>query len=465
MRAILLGFAGVLALGLLVGSCGNLDTVGGHYPGMRVYEAPDGSYHLHYADPPWTEAETGVGYGSLAPVLVAKAVYLGVELDLEAYLLQVDPVACVSAAAAAASDRALAVAAGEVVTVDLRDLRNTAGDEGSELITSDGSGSLAALLSGGAQKTIADNGFTVRARRVYFPVADAAGTCFRVLVLSVYDLDEPDLTFMLRSFEPRGQDAAAGGACRGAPTGRTLLAAVAMAAGLGLTPGPAAAEERDEPAPMPEPSAHPPTTPGPGPGGASPDRGEVADLPDYGPRPAEEPAVASAPAPRPATLRLKRAPRLKLVYHRYTDHKIGGEPAPFNVAALTFYPLSEWVRLGCSLRFGIEDGHPGKRSWFLDILFSAGLQWLEAVRGVTPFAEFSVGPGFRMYTTFNNSIPSLQWSFGVDGGLEVYLGGRVYLTGAIGWTRPVVSINRASLGRQSIDVYGDTWILKVGLGI
>ena len=49
MRALLLTLAGALA----VASCGKLDTVGGHYPSMKLYQPAGGGYHIHYADPPW----------------------------------------------------------------------------------------------------------------------------------------------------------------------------------------------------------------------------------------------------------------------------------------------------------------------------------------------------------------------------------------------------------------------------
>jgi hypothetical protein len=203
MRALLLTLAGALA----VASCGKLDTVGGHYPGMRLLQPAAAGYHLHYADPPWSLAEADADYGALQPALVIKAVYLGVDLSLVVYDLQVDRVDCVSAVAAASDARDAAAAAGEVIDFGVRDFESSAGDVASEFGTHDGSGSLKALLPGGAQTTIEKNEFTVRARRTFFEAGAAGQGCFRVFVLSIYELDEHDLSFMLGSFEPRLQGA------------------------------------------------------------------------------------------------------------------------------------------------------------------------------------------------------------------------------------------------------------------
>jgi hypothetical protein len=253
------------------------------------------------------------------------------------------------------------------------------------------------------------------------------------------------------------------------------LAAVVLLAG-GVAAAQGAAVPRDEPEPAPEPLP----APGPAP---------IDDLPDYGPRPEGEAAaaamppgaapgtapgatpdapLAAAPASQPRLkvppLVIKRVPRFKLTYQRFVDHRLGGEASPYHVAAVSFYPLSTWVRLGCTVRFGMEESD-SKKSWFLDALFSGGLQVPEFVRGVTPFVDFNVGPGFRLYTTFNNSMPALQWTFGLDAGAEVHLGGRLYVSGAVGWVRPIARIKQATAGREMVDVYGDAFIFKLGLGL
>ena len=207
MRAFLLTLAGALA----VASCGKVDTVGGQYPGAKLYQAVGGAYHLHYPDPPWAVADPTVDYGSLAPVLVVRGVYLGHDLSLYVYELQVDRVGCSAPAAVAAAEQSVAAGAGEVIDFGVRDFENAAGDVASEFGTHDGAGgTLKALLSTKAQKTLTDHGYTVHARRTYFAATDAGGGCLRVTVLTVYDVEEHALSYVLRSFEPRPAEVTAG---------------------------------------------------------------------------------------------------------------------------------------------------------------------------------------------------------------------------------------------------------------
>jgi hypothetical protein len=244
-----------------------------------------------------------------------------------------------------------------------------------------------------------------------------------------------------------------------------LAAALGLAAGVASAQGPAV--PRDEPEPQPEPGAdqpEPAPSPAPFPAPPAPGPAPLDDLPDYGPPPeGERAAPASQPRRAIPPLVFKRTPHLKLTYQRFVDHRLGGEASPYHVMALTFFPLSTWVRLGCTARFGYEETH-GKPSWFLDFLATAGLQLPEAARGFTPFVDFSVGPGLRLYTTFHNSMPSLQWTFGLDAGAEVYLSRRFFVTGALGWVRPVARIKQASVGHEMVDVYSDAFIFKLGIG-
>jgi hypothetical protein len=209
MRALLVTLAGALA----VASCGKVDTVGGHYPGAKLYQPAGGGYHLHYPDPPWTLADPTVDFGALTPELVARGVYLGHDLSPYFYELQVDRVGCSFPAQVATDEKNASVAAGEVVDFGVRDFENSAGDVASDYGAHDGpNGSLMALLSAKAQKTLKEHGYTVRARRTYFAATDAGGGCLRVLVLTVFDVEEDELTRLLGSFEPRLQGTADAGA-------------------------------------------------------------------------------------------------------------------------------------------------------------------------------------------------------------------------------------------------------------
>jgi hypothetical protein len=87
---------------------------------------------------------------------------------------------------------------------------------------------------------------------------------------------------------------------------------------------------------------------------------------------------------------------------------------------------------------------------------------------MVPFLDFNAGIGFRMFATFGNSLPSSQWCFGLQGGTEIYVQRRLYLSLAVGWLRPVVSVKTAStLGvpEQILDLYSDAFIFTVGVGL
>jgi hypothetical protein len=204
---------------------------------------------------------------------------------------------------------------------------------------------------------------------------------------------------------------------------------------------------RDEPEPLPDGAVIP-----------APD-----ELPDYGPVPLAEPAQSpEAAASKVAPLVIPYTPRFKLTYARFTGHKIGGRDQPFNLAGFTLYLVSGWLRVGATTRFGLEDGVAGEpRDFFLDEVFSAGLQASGWSRRILPFVELNGGLGFRMYYSFNNSFPCFQWSVGVDVGAELYVAGRFYFTGALGWLRPVVRLQTP----VADSIYSDTFIFKVGLGI
>ncbi|HEY3354074.1 MAG TPA: hypothetical protein VGQ83_12550 [Polyangia bacterium] len=191
LRALPIVFAAMLACA----ACGAVDTDDGHYPGMSELTGAD--FHLHYPNPPWIAVPQPSTYGAYQPLLWVPAVYFGISLDLNAYLLQVDPVPG-RAVDVIQALRATALTEGEVLDFDMRPLRTSAGDAGYE-IGSHG-GQLEARLPKDARQAVDDQGFTVRARRAVF---DGPSGAFVVLVVSVYDLSSPEMTYMLQSFEPR----------------------------------------------------------------------------------------------------------------------------------------------------------------------------------------------------------------------------------------------------------------------
>jgi hypothetical protein len=221
---------------------------------------------------------------------------------------------------------------------------------------------------------------------------------------------------------------------------RVAALLLVLAAGLG-TARAAPVVPRDEPAPAPDP----------------------ADLPDYGPQPA---AAAAAPVP---PLELPETPRFKLTWSRFTAHRLGGQDQPFDAAGVTFYLVSSWLRVGATTRLGVEEAQAGAPAdWFLDEVGSVGLQLPGVLPRVVPFVDVLAGFGFRMYKTFNNSLPSFTWCFGLQAGAEVYLTRRAYLSLAAGWLRPVVSVKSTpnpTENEQILDVYSDTFMFTVGIGL
>ena len=182
---------------VVVLACGNVDTDGGHYPGMREYAPPGAGYHIHYANPPWVPVGPASSYGAYRPDLVVELVYFGISLDMNAYLLQIERQDG-RAADVIQELRQAASSTGETIDFEVRPFATAAGQTGFEFGSR--GGQIAAGLPSSAQKTATEQGYTVRARRV---AVDAPEGCFTILVLSIYDLDDPDLTFMLQSFDPR----------------------------------------------------------------------------------------------------------------------------------------------------------------------------------------------------------------------------------------------------------------------
>jgi len=134
-------------------------------------------------------------------VLVVRAVYLGVDVSLVSYQLELERLGCLSPEEAAQASLEGAVAEGERSLQGVHVFRNQAGDEGAEYVTLDEAGSLAARLSPKMQAVVEDQGFVLSARRIFLGIAP--GECVKLSLVSVYDLDEPEVEYMLSSFEPR----------------------------------------------------------------------------------------------------------------------------------------------------------------------------------------------------------------------------------------------------------------------
>jgi len=178
-------------------------------------------------------------------------------------------------------------------------------------------------------------------------------------------------------------------------------------------------------------------------------------------------------------------PRLKASYRLFSIAGLeASSPIWLQGAQLDIYGVSErWVRFGLEL-----EGGSGTASWQAASasigygLFgvTAGIQYPARV---TPFLEgrFVAGGLFgeldgtlTVGTTTLMGTSGATWVYGggLETGVEVYLSGRVYLSGAVGWMHsswhgvdvPATTANPRG-GVAYKDLVGDSFTVKVGLGI
>ena len=198
-------------------------------------------------------------------------------------------------------------------------------------------------------------------------------------------------------------------------------------------------------------------------------------------------AWAAAPAGEvKAQAEVHPNPRLKLSYRRFAIRNVDGTSIWVDGAQLDTYPISRrWVRVGFELEAGageasIADG--GFTCVYGLAGASAGFQY---PMRVTPFVEGRFVGGLlgasidRPLTVPGTSVTitsgsAVTWVYGggIETGIEVYTFGRAYLSGSIGWLHtvwngidfPAILRNPAG-GLRSIDLEGDSFTFKLGLGI
>src|SRR5204863_5332693 len=80
----------------------------------------------------------------------------------------------------------------------------------------------------------------------------------------------------------------------------------------------------------------------------------------------------------------------------------------------------------------------------------------------TPFGEALAGAGYMRRRQSGSDTPSGYWQLGVDAGVEIYFARRAYGSLAIGYLHP----GNVFFAQKSLSsVKGDTWSLKIGVGI
>lgn len=161
-------------------------------------------------------------------------------------------------------------------------------------------------------------------------------------------------------------------------------------------------------------------------------------------------------------------PRVKLAYRWLRAAGLEGPPIDFHVVELDYYPSSmRWFRFGMSAEGGI--GKDAFGSWF----FTAGaLVGVQYPWRVTPFLDARFTAGVVGGSYLGQAAVSWIHTGGIEGGAEVHLGGRFYVSLALGWAHPTYSGIDVEAVRQNPmlapkrkDFSNDTFTLKVGFGL
>jgi hypothetical protein len=177
-------------------------------------------------------------------------------------------------------------------------------------------------------------------------------------------------------------------------------------------------------------------------------------------------------------------PRLKLSYTRFSIGNPDGSAIPLDALHLDAYPISQrWLRAGLELEAGRGSGtYMGDHAALSDYLLgvNAGVQ---LPGRVTPFVEGRLAGGaltghtegpidIAGVTVTQASATTYLYAFGLDGGAELYVVGRGYLSLSLGWLHTTWrgATDAAPPGASApnivlTDVTHDSFVFKAGLGI
>lgn len=160
-------------------------------------------------------------------------------------------------------------------------------------------------------------------------------------------------------------------------------------------------------------------------------------------------------------------PRVKLGYRRLTTVGLENDSIDWNGVDLEFYPVSRrWFRFGVGAQLAIGSAYG---SWSFQTGVSVGVQY---PWWITPFLEGRFAAGLVGGRYEGAGVVSWIYTGGIEGGAEIYLVKRFYLTAAVGWAHPVWSgidteFVRANPGiaPRRKDFASDTVTFRVGLGL
>ncbi len=189
-------------------------------------------------------------------------------------------------------------------------------------------------------------------------------------------------------------------------------------------------------------------------------------------------ATTADPPPRHAN------PRFKATYRAFSLAGLNGKSMWLDGAQIDVYPLSRrWIRAGFETEGGTGatslQGAPTAVAYGLFGL-TAGFQYPARV---TPFVEGRFAGGVLSGTvegaltvggsTYGDgAVLTYLYGGGIEGGVEVYILGRSYLSAAVGWMRAswhgldVAEMMANPQGGMAYkDLKSDCFTFKVGIGI
>jgi len=184
-------------------------------------------------------------------------------------------------------------------------------------------------------------------------------------------------------------------------------------------------------------------------------------------------------------------PRLKVSVEGFAVGTPLATRVPLTGLHAEVYPVSRpWVRGGIGLAGGAGSGSYGSASASVQYGLLGGSLGAQLPGRVTPFIEGHLRGGFMgasldrpitVGTVRIENASGTTWMYtrGLDAGAEFYVLGRLYLSGALGWTRATWgspdprSVGAAGPGEaptsqgelRFIDVTSDSLMWKLGVGI
>jgi hypothetical protein len=163
-----------------------------------------------------------------------------------------------------------------------------------------------------------------------------------------------------------------------------------------------------------------------------------------------------------------QVPRVKLAYRYFSTVGLTkSEGFNWHAGELDYYPSSGYLRFGLDTELGFAGGTYD--AWFMATGPVLGFQYPARV---TPYLEARFLAGLLGGTAMGATAVSYIYMGGLDTGIELYLGGRFYVTVGIGWVHPVFSAvdldwvkAHPMLAPARKDFASDSFTVKVGIGL